>query len=135
VINGLKETVLLSARLGLVLENSLFPPCPVSARESETVVQIQFICRATQGRANSRSHLTPKQYKERKEIALGLAEKLTDNFYRAMALRHIIAFCMAVKDPDAKNLLKQVGISFIQQKIVEAHPELYEGWDRKTETA
>ena len=70
-----------------------------------------------------------------KKIALELAEKLTDHFYRATALRHIIALCMSAKDPDAKNLLKQVGIAFIRQKIAEAHPELYEGRDRKTETA
>jgi hypothetical protein len=59
-----------------------------------------------------------------KKPLLGLAKKLTDDFYRATALRHIIALCMAAKDPDAKILLKQVGIAFIRQKIVEAHPEL-----------
>jgi hypothetical protein len=110
----------------LALENDLFSVCPVSAREAETVVQIQFICCSTGGCAPSLSHLTPEQYRERKEIALELAEKLTDNFYRATALRHIIALCMAAKDPHAKSLLKQVGIAFIRQKIVEAHPELYE---------
>lgn len=119
----------------MALENDLFPLCPVSVREAETVVQIQFVCRSTEGRAPSLSHLTPEQYKERKKIALELAEKLTDNFYRATALRHIIALCMSAKDPDAKNLLKQVGIAFIRQKIAEAYPELYEGRDRKTETA
>jgi hypothetical protein len=76
------------------------------------------------GRATSLGHLTPEQYTERKETALGLTKKLTDDFYRATALRHIIALCMAAKDPDANILLAQVGIAFIWQKIVEAHPEL-----------
>ena len=93
----------------MVLENNLFSPCPVSAQEAEIVVEIQFICRAANGRPRSLSHLTPEQYKEQKKIALELAEKLTDNFYRALALRHIIALCMAAKDPDAKDLLASRG--------------------------
>lgn len=116
-----------TARRNLALESDLFTLCPVSAREAETVVQIQFICRASDRPARSHSHLTPEQYKQRKEIALELAEKLTDNFYRATALRHIIALCVAAKDPDAKSLLKQVGFAFIRQKIVETHPELGDG--------
>jgi hypothetical protein len=106
----------------LALQSDLFSLCPISAQEAETVVQIQFICHATNGRVTSLG--TPEQYTERKETALGLAKKLTDDFYRATALRHIIALCMAAKDPDAKILLTQVGIAFIRQKIVEAHPEL-----------
>jgi hypothetical protein len=108
----------------LALQSDLFSRCPISPQEAETVVQIQFICRATNGRATSLGHLTPEQYTERKETALGLTKKLTDDFYRATALRHIIALCMAAKDPDANILLAQVGIAFIWQKIVEAHPEL-----------
>ena len=53
----------------LALQSDLFSLCPISAQEAETVVQIQFICRATNGRVTSLGHLTPEQYTERKETA------------------------------------------------------------------
>ena len=98
----------------------LFSRYPPSAREAEIVVQIQFICRAK----NGVKALAPEQYLDRKEAALRLAGTLTDDFYQASALRHIIVLCVATNDPDAKRLLKEVRIAFIRQKIVEAHPEL-----------
>lgn len=101
-------------------EMDLFSRYPPSAREAEIVVQnsIHMPGKKRREGAGARTVLRPQRN------ALRLAGTLTDDFYQASTLRHIIALCVATKAPDAKSLLKEVRIAFIRQKIVEAHPEM-----------
>jgi hypothetical protein len=113
--------------------------------EVEIVIEVQFICRMVKGNAKRLGDFKNSQktddgvltfergrYLAQKEKALELARTITDIFYRATAFRHIIALCMRAKDNDAKDLLKEVGVPFILEKIFEAHPELRSSPTAKT---
>jgi hypothetical protein len=105
----------------------------VADREIDMVLDIKIICRMIEAIAEHvgvHNHVDEiinekrKRYLVRKEKAMELAKGIINDFYRAVAFRQIIDLCVAANDSNAKDLLREIRVKFIRDKIKEAHPGL-----------
>jgi hypothetical protein len=102
-------------------------------RDVDMVLDIRIICRliketaeyvGTHDPADEILNEERKRYLIQKEKALKLAKCISDDFYRAVAFREVIVLCVTANDSDAKDLLRDIGVVFIRDKIIETYPGL-----------
>ena len=106
--------------------------------EAEALAQIEKLCRVAGmsaqiivagkrngGATTEADHCEQRRYERLRLQAVRLADKLTDDFYRASAIHSLIKLCMTAEDMELARLwLKHVRLDKVRDKIIAAYPQL-----------
>jgi hypothetical protein len=106
--------------------------------EAQALAQIEKLCRVAgmsaqiivAGKRNPAGatefdRCEQQRYERLRLQAVRLADKLTDDFYRASAIHSLIELCMTAEDIElARVWLKHVRVDKIREKIIAAYPQL-----------
>jgi hypothetical protein len=104
----------------------------------EALVQIEKLCRVAgmsaqiiaAGKRNGGAttevdECEQRRYERLRLQAVRLADKLTDDFYRAFAIHSLIELCMTAEDTElARVWFKHVMVDKVRDKIIAAYPQL-----------
>ena len=106
--------------------------------EKENLLKIRYLCRIAETSAeriaDAKKHggvneemlqYEIDRYTQLRAEAVHLADTITDEFYRGVAIRFLIDLCMKAGDiDDARSLFKYEEIEVIREHIVEEYPEI-----------
>jgi hypothetical protein len=106
--------------------------------EKESLLEIRYLCRIAETSAEriaeAKEHDGVNEemlqyefdrYTQVRAEAVHLADTITDEFYRGMAIRFLIDLCMKAGDiDDARSLFKYQEIEVIRERIVEEYPDI-----------
>src|SRR5215471_13471015 len=106
--------------------------------ETEKMVSIQQLCwisgisAETIARAKAEGRLQEEwaqydleRYRRVRAECIEIADKITDEYYRAVVINYLIEVCMKAADiDDARALFEHQQIRSLQEDIVETYPEL-----------
>lgn len=105
--------------------------------EAEKVLKIKTLCLIAKVSAKSYGYMSPEEqaqefgqyeysrYRNFLSDAIGLADELSDEFYRNSALHFILNLLMVAKEYVlAKKLYQVIKVDIIQKAILKDHPQL-----------
>jgi hypothetical protein len=106
--------------------------------ETEKIVEIQHLCwlagvsAETVARAKAEGRLEEEwarydldRYKQLRAECIEIADKITDEYYRAVVINYLVEVCMKAADiDDARALFEHQEIRSLQEDIVAKYPEL-----------
>ena len=107
-----------------------------SGLETEAVaaIEIRDLCLAARedaeivasGQVGETAETSSSRYVLLRDICIEAANKLTDTFYRDLALHHIYGLCKLANDETAKRISEQIETATMQDDITQGRDALFD---------